>query len=65
MNQSLGKTLPQIQELLYTLPSGCFRDVTSGNNAGYSAALGWDPTTGLGSPDGTAILNAIKSTIKT
>ena len=38
-------------------------DVTLGTNAikstikGYNAGLGWDACTGLGTPDGTAILN--------
>ena len=25
------------------------RDITSGSNGGYSADIGWDPVTGLGS----------------
>ncbi|SPF40928.1 hypothetical protein SBDP1_320044 [Syntrophobacter sp. SbD1] len=40
------------------------RDVTVGTNAingaavnGYNAGPGWDACTGLGTPDGTAILN--------
>ena len=28
-----------------------FHDITSGTNGGYNAATGWDPVTGLGSPD--------------
>ena len=38
-------------------------DVTLGTNAikstikGYNAGPGWDACTGLGTPDGTAILN--------
>ncbi|GGH91021.1 hypothetical protein ACFFGR_19540 [Arthrobacter liuii] len=27
----------------------------------YKAAAGWDPCTGLGSPDGTALLHALAS----
>jgi kumamolisin len=40
-------------------------DVTSGRNAivntlkGYSACPGWDACTGLGTPDGTAILTKL------
>ncbi|HWT40549.1 MAG TPA: S53 family peptidase [Dongiaceae bacterium] len=60
MNQSLGKTIPQIQTLVYKIPSSCFHDVTKGNNAGYAAGAGWDPTTGLGSPNGESILEAMK-----
>jgi len=61
MNQSLGKTIGQIQTMVYNLPTSVFHDITKGNNSGYSASVGWDPTTGLGTPDGTAILNAIKT----
>jgi kumamolisin len=39
-----------------------FHDITSGNNDGYSAAVGWDPCTGLGSPDGAKLLSAISPT---
>jgi hypothetical protein len=35
------------------------RDVTSGNNGGYAAGPGWDACTGLGTPDGTQLLNAL------
>jgi kumamolisin len=45
---------------------GVFRDVISGTNditgtlAGrYTARPGWDPASGLGSPDGTKLLNAL------
>ena len=33
-----------------------FRDITSGNNGAYSAGPGWDACTGLGSPNGPALL---------
>jgi kumamolisin len=33
-----------------------FRDITSGNNGAYAAGPGWDACSGLGSPDGTALL---------
>src|SRR5689334_22669718 len=36
-----------------------FRDITNGNNGGYSAGPGWDACTGLGSPDGTALLQRL------
>ncbi|WP_427135254.1 S53 family peptidase [Pseudarthrobacter sp. S9] len=58
--QATGRRFGQIQPLLYNLPAG-FHDVTTGNNGTYQAATGWDPCTGLGSPDGTALLAAIKS----
>ncbi|UUL77357.1 S53 family peptidase [Pseudarthrobacter sp. Fe7] len=56
--QSTGRTFGQIQPLLYS-NTAAFRDITQGNNGTYKAAAGWDPCTGLGSPDGTALLKAL------
>lgn len=59
--QSLGRRLGQLQPALYAAarpgvaPPG-FRDITTGDNGRYYAAPGWDPCTGLGVPDGTALL---------
>jgi kumamolisin len=41
------------------LSSTAFRDITSGNNAGYQAAVGWDPCTGLGSPHGVRMIQVL------
>jgi kumamolisin len=41
------------------LSSTAFRDITSGNNAGYRAAVGWDPCTGLGSPHGVRMIQVL------
>jgi kumamolisin len=60
IQQSLGKGLVNLNQEVYSLPASCFRDITQGNNDGYSAATGWDPCTGFGSPIGTALLNALK-----
>jgi len=38
-----------------------FHDVTKGGNYGYQTRPGWDPVTGLGWVDGTAMLNAMKA----
>ena len=38
-----------------------FHDVTSGNNGSFRAAPGWDACTGLGSPDGTALLTRLQA----
>ena len=35
------------------------RDITSGSNGAYSAGPGWDPCTGLGVPDGQALLERL------
>jgi kumamolisin len=45
---------------LYAARNG-FRDVTSGDNGSYRAASGWDPCTGLGVPDGAALLEALRT----
>jgi len=58
--QSSNRRFGQIQPLLYGRGTG-FRDIIRGNNGTYQAAAGWDPCTGLGSPDGAALLAAITS----
>jgi kumamolisin len=62
INQSLGKPVGYLNPLLYPASAAqTFHDVTSGNNGGYSAGPGWDPCTGLGTPNGSALLSALKS----
>jgi len=68
INQDLvakdGKPAGFINALLYAIAAkAAFHDVTSGNNDIYNdlngkftAAPGWDPCTGVGSPDGTKLL---------
>jgi kumamolisin len=62
-NQQLGKPAGFLNSLLYTgsAARATFHDITSGNNVGYAAAAGWDACTGLGSPDGAALLAALDS----
>ncbi len=36
-----------------------FHDITSGDNGAYAAGPGWDACSGLGSPDGTALLTRL------
>jgi kumamolisin len=43
----LGLVNPRVYPLLNTTN---FRDETSGNNGGYSASVGYDLVTGIGSP---------------
>jgi kumamolisin len=63
MNQKLGHSIGFINPILYgnysSKLSGDFRDITSGNNGAYSAAAGWDPCTGLGSPDGAKLIKSV------
>jgi kumamolisin len=48
-----------LQPRLYAAKAG-FHDITSGNNGAFAAAAGWDACTGLGSPDGAALLKALE-----
>ena len=61
--QALGTPLGLVHTRLYALgsASGAFHDITSGDNGGYRAAHGWDACTGLGTPNGTALLAALRS----
>ena len=64
--QSTGKKFGLMQPLVYagitpgaTTPG--FNDIVDGNNGAYKAGPGWDACTGLGSPDGTALLSRLSS----
>ncbi len=61
INQQLGKPVGYLNPILYqqVAPTGALRDVTSGNNGGYPAKVGWDACTGLGAPDGTKLLQVL------
>jgi kumamolisin len=61
LNEKLGKQLGLLQPILYGLSqsSGAFNDITSGSNGAFSAAPGWDAASGLGSPSGENLLQAI------
>ncbi|MFL6449647.1 MAG: protease pro-enzyme activation domain-containing protein [Bryobacteraceae bacterium] len=66
INQQLGKPVGFLNPKLYTLGSGAFRDITSGNNDDsnlgyYKAQVGWDACTGLGSPNGAALLKSLSN----
>jgi kumamolisin len=61
INQSIGKPAGYLNPLIYAAAAEkTFHDITSGSNGGYSAAPGWDPCTGLGSPNGAALLVALQ-----
>src|SRR5579862_536680 len=62
INQLVGKPAGYLNPILYSANVAVtFHDITSGNNDGYSAGPGWDPCTGLGTPDGARLLAALKS----
>jgi kumamolisin len=59
LNQKIGQPVGFLNPILYKIGSSAFHDITSGNNNGYSAGHNWDPCTGLGSPNGVALANAL------
>ncbi len=65
-----GTTVGFLNPALYTIARGsnyanCFHDITTGNNIGtntpglFNAVSGYDLCTGLGTPNGTAMINAL------
>jgi len=64
--QATGKRFGMLQPLVYagvtpgTAAPG-FNDITEGNNGAYKAGPGWDACTGLGTPNGTALLTRLSS----
>ncbi len=58
LNQALGRPVGFLNPQLYAL--GPLRDIVSGNNGAYAAGPGWDACTGMGSPDGERLLEALK-----
>ena len=60
-NQKLAKQVGFLNPVLYGPLAGGpgLRDVTVGNNGAYHAGPGWDSCTGLGSPNGAALLKAL------
>ena len=58
LNQLSGKSAGLISPAIYQNPKA-FRDITSGNNGDFAAAVGWDACTGLGSPNGAALRSVI------
>jgi kumamolisin len=62
-NQQIGNPVGFIQPALYQLiGTTSFHEITKGNNDGYQAGPNWNACTGLGSPNGAAILKALQGT---
>jgi kumamolisin len=64
--EATGQRFGLIQSALYTgvtpgVDVAGFNDITSGNNGSYPAGPGWDACSGLGSPDGAALLKRLQS----
>ena len=68
LNQALGKPVGYLNPLLYKTiaPQQIFNDISLGTNdttgkfGGYAAAVGWDPCTGWGTPDGIKLFEALR-----
>ncbi len=66
LNQQLGRNLGFVNATLYAVPGypnnpGPLHDITTGSNGAYDARPGWDACTGLGSPDGARLAQALKA----
>jgi kumamolisin len=57
-NAANGQDAGFVNPTLYGDPKA-LRDITSGNNGAFSAGPGWDACTGLGSPNGAAVIAAL------
>ncbi|RPD78397.1 subtilisin-like protein [Lentinus tigrinus ALCF2SS1-7] len=60
-----GKPLGFLNPFLYKFGPGALNDITQGNNPGcgtdgFAAAEGWDPITGLGTPDFAKLLSTVR-----
>jgi kumamolisin len=62
INHQLGRPVGFVNPALYRTGTPAFRDISTGNNGGYQAASNWDACTGLGSPNGAALLKALLGT---
>jgi kumamolisin len=61
INQQVGKPVGFLNPLIYAqaVEASGFHDITDGNNGSFNAGPGWDPCTGLGSPDGARLMAAL------
>jgi kumamolisin len=64
--QATGKKFGMLQPLIYAgaqpgVAAPGFNDIVEGTNGAYKAMPGWDACTGLGSPDGQALLTLLSS----
>jgi hypothetical protein len=68
IDQKAGRSLGFINPTIYSILnnsteySKAFHDITFGNNNPYSATIGWDPLTGVGSPNLEELANYLAPT---
>jgi kumamolisin len=65
LNEALGHAVGFLHPVLYGTGESALHDVVSGSNGAYVAGPGWDPCTGLGSPDGGALLATLRAASST
>jgi kumamolisin len=65
INAQLGKPVGFVNAHLYAASAPPFHDIVSGNNGAYAAKAGWDACTGLGTPDGAHVANALQAASST
>jgi kumamolisin len=58
INAAKASPIGFINPALYSHP-GALRDITQGNNGSFAAAVGWDACTGVGSPNGQKVADAV------
>jgi subtilase family serine protease len=67
---NVKKPLGFLNPMLYAAPSAAFQDITSGNNYatescvaqyGYTATQGWDPVSGLGTPNWNGLYGYVRN----
>jgi kumamolisin len=61
-NQQRGSNIGFANLALYQNAENGFNDITQGTNGSYSAGPGWDPCTGLGSPNGNQLSQILAAT---
>ena len=62
LTEGMHTSIGYMQPLLYDPQrEGLLNDIRDGNNGDYEAGQGWDPCTGLGSPDGTRLLQSLQA----
>jgi kumamolisin len=62
-NEKLGRTVGFANPALYAAGEAAFHDIVKGDNGtqAYAARAGWDASTGLGSPIGDRVLEALST----
>ncbi|HEY2116447.1 MAG TPA: S53 family peptidase [Candidatus Angelobacter sp.] len=63
INENTGTKCGFLNPFLYSTPGIC-NDIVQGTNGAFNAATGWDPTTGLGSIQGSTLLGKLSTKAK-